>query len=221
MVRLTDGENLAVRLVGVNAPEEGECFHREAKQHLLSMLTDRNVTLTDMDIDQFGRTLAHVWEDGRHVNLDLVSGGFAIATTPARGDTLGRSLIDAEGTAIEKDRGLWAGRTCGSAPIPGVEIDYITYDPPGPDGDNLDAETIEIVNRGSAYVDLSGWVVRDESSRNRYTFIEGSGLRGGASLTITSADRGWSPGDGPIWNNDGDMAMLLVPDGRVADYQRY
>lgn len=221
VVLLTNGENVTVRLLGINAPEQGECFHQEAKQHLADEIAGRTVILTDTDTDQFGRTLAHVWKDGSHVNLDLVSGGFAMGTTPDEDDPLGGTIIEAERRAIENGVGLWTGTSCGSAPIPAVEIDSINYDPPGPDGNNLDAETIEIVNRGSVYVDLSGWVVRDESSRNRFTFVDGSGLSSGASLTVTSADHGWTPGDGPIWNNDGDMAVLLVPDGRVADYRRY
>jgi hypothetical protein len=40
-------------------------------------------------------------------------------------------------------------------------------------------------------------------------------------MTISSADLAWDPGGSPVWNNDGDMALLLDRDGRVVDRWRY
>ena len=38
---------------------------------------------------------------------------------------------------------------------------------------------------------------------------------------VTSADPGWDPGGGPVWNNSGDMALLLDRHGRVVARWRY
>jgi hypothetical protein len=38
---------------------------------------------------------------------------------------------------------------------------------------------------------------------------------------VTSDNPGWEPGGTPVWNNDGDMALLLTTGGAVASRQRY
>jgi hypothetical protein len=40
-------------------------------------------------------------------------------------------------------------------------------------------------------------------------------------MTINSADSGWFPGDGAVWNNDGDLVVLQDPTGTVAARWRY
>jgi hypothetical protein len=56
-----DGEQ-TVRLIGVNAPEQGECFYDEATAALQFALGDRDLRLvTDVsDVDRYGRSLRYV-----------------------------------------------------------------------------------------------------------------------------------------------------------------
>lgn len=217
VTRIYDGDTIAVdldqgiidvRLLDINAPENDECFYKESLDHLIDTLKGHNVRLDiGATLDQFGRTLAHVWDDDRNINVELVEMGLALATTPDSGSGY---LVEEEG-AFENDIGLWSGDACGSGPIPQIMI--IALDP--------SKETIVIINDESAEVDLSGWTVRDESSRHRYRFPNGSALQPGARLTISSDDLAWDPGGSPVWNNDGDMALLLDRDGRVVDRWRY
>jgi micrococcal nuclease len=84
------GRRLRVRLIGVDAPEsvkEGApvgCFGPEASSHLHGLLRPGVVVRAAYEpggrTDQFGRELWDVWlPDGRFVQADLVSGGFARA----------------------------------------------------------------------------------------------------------------------------------------------
>ncbi|MEA1903537.1 MAG: lamin tail domain-containing protein [Actinomycetota bacterium] len=209
--------------MGINAPEQGECFNDEGTDHLIQTVKGREVALEIVGTDQFGRTLAHVFTgDDIHVNLQLVESGLAIASTPRDGEPHGPLLLDAEEAAWDRRVGLWAEDACGDTkPLPQLVIASVAFNPSGPDDQVLADETITIANEGSKAVNLTGWVLRDESSRHRYRFPNGRKLEPGDEMVITSADEGWDPGNSPVWNNSGDQAMLLDKQGRVVSRWRY
>lgn len=218
----TSDDVLTVRLSGINAPDQGECFYDQALDHLVETLKGKRVTLEIAGTDQFDRTLAHVLAGERHVNLDMVVDGLALAS-PSGDDRHGAAVIEAEEQAFTSRNGLWAETACGDDVPPGVEIDpgSSTTDPQGPDNDFLESESVTVVSRADAPVDLGGWVLRDGSSRHRFTFPEGSSLEQGGRITVTSADPGWSPGGEAVWNNGGDVAILVNRSGNVVSRWRY
>ena len=218
----TGGEEVTIRLVGVNAPEIDECLHDEAGAGLARILDDREVGVEDLGEDQFGRALGYVWVGDQLVNLALVESGLAIATTPGDSESWGMSLLAAEESAYRAGNGLWDPDVCDSAAARSIElvIDTSGHDPPGADDEVLDLEHVTISNGGDA-VDLSGWVLRDESSAHRFRFPAGSEVAPGSGIEVTSDHTAWVPGGSPVWNNDGDMALLLTPNGAVAARTRY
>ena len=222
-VETVDGQ-VTVRLAAVNAPELGECFHDEALDHLAQALEGATVRLESLGPDQFERTLAHVFVDDRHANLEMVSAGFALAITPMADDPHGPALLTAEEQAFSSGSGLWAGGACGGDDATAdlsIEPGRSVPNPEGPDHEAIEDESIVIVNQSDVATDLAGWVLRDESSRHRHTFPEGATIGPGESWRVTSADPGWSPGGEPVWNNDGDLALLLDPAGNVVSRWRY
>lgn len=220
------GETVEVRMIGINANERGECHSEEAADYLVEELTDASVGVETVARDQFDRVLANVWLDEELVNLTLVASGLVIAQTPLPEDPNRSALIAAEEEAYESGLGLWSAEACGSAgPVPdiGFDLGSSTIDPPGPDGDGLGDEYVVVVNNGEEAVDMTGWTLRDESSRNRKVFADGTTLAPGEQIEISSgcADPlSWCAGS-PIWNNDGDMALLLDAYGRVVARARY
>lgn len=232
MTRVFDGDTivvatdedagLEVRLQGINAPDKGECFYEQARDHMVDLVADRPVAFATSGVDQFGRALAHVWVGPEHVNLEMVAEGFAIATTPQEGDAHGADLLTAHRDAARRRVGLWGADVCGATgPIPRVMIEVVSPDPPGPDEDHLKDEVVTLLNEGDGRVDLSNWIIRDESSRHRYSFPPETVLEEGQRARVTSADPGWHPGGSPVWNNDGDVVLLLDEHGRVVDATRY
>lgn len=219
----TDGV-VTVRLVAINTPDQGECWADVGFDHLIDTVKGKQARLEVMGVDQFDRTLAHVFVEDRHINLELVEMGMAIASTPEEDDPHRDSILDAEDAAFASGVGLWGEEACGSsAPLPDVvfDEDAAVVDPPGPDDEVMDQERVRLVNRENAPVDLSGWVLRDESTRHRFTFAAGTVLAPGGSLVIDSADPAWDPGGSAVWNNDGDMALLQDSNGTVIDRWRY
>lgn len=228
---ITDGDTIdvetadsviTVRLAATNAPDREECFYEEALDHLIDTLGDADVTLEVLGTDQFDRTLAHVFEGDRHVNLEMVSTGLALASTPEE-DPHGTEILEAEETAYEDGTGLWSPTACGDSDPSAIEIDAgaSVSDPPGPDDEVLDAEYVTIVNLSDDITDLSGWTLRDESSRHRFVFAGQTSIGPGETFRVTSADPGWSPGGGSVWNNDGDLALLQDPEGNIVSRWRY
>lgn len=220
----TDEATIEIRMVAINAPERDECFYRESLDHLTTTLAGSEVDVEVIGEDQYGRTLAHLFENGRHVNLAMVNEGLAIAYTPERDDPYGDIILAAEEDAVAARRGLWAPTACGTTPpLPAVVIDgdASVPDPPGPDHEALHLETVVIVNEEEDHVDLSGWILRDQTARHRFFFPEGTTIGPGEAMAIASDHPAWIPGGTPVWANRGDQALLQLPDGTVVSRWRY
>jgi endonuclease YncB( thermonuclease family) len=223
---LLDGAEEEIRLLGVNTPEREECFSSQAREATASLL--ETVPLRVEIIggrDQFGRLLAYAHAGGTLVNRALVEGGCALALDtdhPRRAE-----FLAAEERAYAARAGLWAADACGP-PSPAVlALVDVEPDPPGPDEDDLNGEWARLANQGAETADLTGWVLRDESSQNRYLFPDGFLLPSGGEVAVHTGcgadgrvDLHWCA-DGPVWNNGGDAALLLDPAGNVAARLRY
>jgi endonuclease YncB( thermonuclease family) len=225
---VTDGDTLeladgtVVRLDGINAPERDECLSKEATTALARLVRD-GVELVPTGEDQYGRVLAELVADGRSVNEDLVSAGMAIST--ASGPDPER-MRTAEADARRAERGIWDPEACGSGPLPSIEIAMLDADPPGPDGEPGSEERVVIAHAGGPAVDLSGWVLRDESSVHRFVFPEGTVLAGESPIVVTTGCPPAAQGEvpwctDPVWNNDGDTAFLTEPGGRIVAWLRF
>lgn len=219
---IVGSHRVEIRLAGINAPEHDEC-HADVARLTLSDLASDTVWVDVIDTDQFGRSVAGVWSEAGFVNGIVVARGGAIAMTDD--GRWARELIAAESTARRDEIGMWSRDACGGAVTARVTLEMTSPDPPGPDDQALNDEVVTIVNRGTRELDLSGFVLRDESSVNRLRFPEGTVLPARTSLAVVT---GCSPragfawcADGPIWNNAGDSAILLSPGGTVMAHVRY
>jgi micrococcal nuclease len=224
-IRVTTGDDeLTVRLAGINSPDQGECHFEEATTGLAARLGGAVVHLEVVGLDRFERTLAHLFVDQRHVNHEMVANGSAWVSDPGADDPYRSVLLDAEQRAFDSGVGLWSSGACGAVlPPPDVAIDQSRSqpNPPGPDGASLGDEVVTIVNRSGEMIDIGGWTLRDTSSVHRYTFPEGTSLGSGEIFDVDSAAPGWRPGGSPVWNNRGDMAVLVDTSGRVISRWRY
>jgi endonuclease YncB( thermonuclease family) len=225
-----DGEQ-TIRMIGINAPERGECFYDEATSALRFSLGDRGLRLvTDVsDVDQYGRSLRYIeLPDGTDVGAQLVEGGYVrshhYAPDISRNDEYDQLQAKAEQAGV----GLWAPDACGPPVASDVSIAVDgQYDAPGDDNDNLDQEWVRFTNTGAAPIDLSGWQVADESSSHRYTF-DTLTLAPGATVKLftgcgsdTETERYWCNEDSAVWNNGGDTVFLRDPSGNNVVAETY
>ena len=241
VVAVTDGDTVdvvvggredTVRLIGINSPESGECFADEAASALVDLVDGVAVRLVPdvTDRDQYDRLLRYLYVGDTFVNEALVRGGFAQAYR-YEPDVAEADRLDAAQAAAERDQvGLWAPDACGRE-VPGagaLAIDRIEADPPGDDTDDPNAEFVVVRNGGSDTLDLGGWGLKDLTATHRFDFPAGFVLAPGAAVTIhtgcgnaTATDLFWCNQGSAVWNNDGDTAFLLDPNGNVVDTLTY
>lgn len=228
VVRVVDGDTVEledgrrVRYIGVNTPEQDQPFYEEAKESNRQLVEGKQVLL-EFDIttfDMYGRWLAYLFVEGRFVNYELVRRGFANVYTVPPNVKYDELLRQAEGQAREEEAGLWASVEVG------VKITHIEADAPGNDNDNPNGEWIEIANRGTSPVDLTGYTLKDEAN-HIYTFGPFQ-LSPEATVRLLSGQGQDSEGElywgfvgQSVWNNGGDSAYLRDPQGNLVDAYAY
>jgi micrococcal nuclease len=222
-----DGARETVRLVGVNAPERGECLADEATRWVRDRIGGRAVELVrdESDRDQYGRLLRYVEVDGNDVGAELVRAGLALARRYPP-DTARADEYDAmQRSAEDAGEGMWAPDACGGGKgHADVLISELRLDADGDDNENLNDEWARITNQAATPVDLAGWTLKDTSASHRYSFPGGFTLEAGASVTVrtgcgtdTPTDLHWCNEGSAVWNNSGDTAFLLDPAGNIVD----
>jgi endonuclease YncB( thermonuclease family) len=226
-----DGVPERIRLIGIDAPEVGECQadrSTEALEVLLLFATDIVLVADRTDRDRYGRLLRYVEADGVSVNEALVRYGLALSR-PYPPDTARQDALDRAQTAAESEQlGLWNPGACGTPSTASLAVTAIEADPPGDDTQALTQEYVEITNTGSQSVDLTGWGVKDNSASHRYLFPAGFVLTPGAAVRLRTgcgvdgtADLYWCESGSAVWNNAGDTVFVLDPNGNIVATRTY
>ncbi len=128
--RLSSGENVRVRLIGVDTPESSDNpkARRDAERSGKSveeiirmgkasteftkrLLPEGETVYLEFDVqktDRYGRLLAYVWlSDGRMLNELLLREGYAMVYTIPPNVKYQERFLQAQREAKEKRRGLW------------------------------------------------------------------------------------------------------------------
>jgi micrococcal nuclease len=220
-----------VRMIGVNAPEKGECFYDEATSALQFSLGDRDLRLVSdvSDVDQYGRLLRYIeLADGTDVGAEMVEGGYVRSHHYEPDVSRNAHYDELQSAAEQAGVGLWAADACGAAVASDASIAVDgQYNAPGDDNVNLNEEWVRFTNTGTESLDLTGWRVADESSSHRYQFSDLT-LAPGASVTLhtgcgsdTDTERYWCNKDSAVWNNGGDTVFLQDPNGNTVVAETY
>lgn len=224
-----DGRDERVRLIGINAPERDECLGDESRQMLANHIESTTVLLeSDVeDADQFDRLLRYVWLDGVLINELMAERGLVVAREYEPNITRQAALAASQESAKDANVGLWAAEACGAASGVTIRVLAIQADPDGRDDENLNGEFVIFENKSASDADLSGFVLRDGSSSNRYTIPDGFTVPGNGRFVVfvgcgddTDVELYWCS-DSPIWSNDGDDVILTDPTGNVVVHETY
>jgi len=226
---VVDGQQIDVRLIGINAPGGTECYGDRARTALASLVTGKTVVLTPdgPDTDAEGRALRYVIVEQDPpvlVNAELVSAGAAV---PLHSDHSKEADFLARGDhAYASGKGMWGTFVCGhpdggvSPDRPQLRINEINLAPT--DGTvDLSEEWFQITNQSYTGVSMSGWTVRDELGDQRLDLS--AGLGAGKSLRVISAcgsngsEAVYWCADSPIWSTAGNTIILQDGLGNVVD----
>lgn len=102
------GKLIEIRLYGIDAPEYGQAYSKQAKRLTRSMALKKTVTVIPKDVDKYGRVVALIKSHGGMINSELVKNGLAWVYPKYCTDTaICPQLIRLEKKARKKRRGLW------------------------------------------------------------------------------------------------------------------
>lgn len=231
-VALPDASVVRVRLIGINAPERGECLYEEATETLRALASGGEIVLVaDLsEADRFGRKLRYVEVEGQDAGATLIRLGLAVARSYPPDTLRDFSYRTVQGEAEAAGVGRWDEELCdsnGAAAPDDVSIAIeVRADADGDDELNLNDEWVRFTNTGDVPVDLDGWTVAD-ASIHRYTFGR-LAIQPGSSVTLYTGcgvdslrERFWCNRDSAIWNNDADVVRLLDALGKEVVSHRY
>lgn len=103
---LHEGKAKKVRVNGIDCPEIGQPFGKNAKQYASGLIFGRVVTLSVFGRDRYGRTIGDaVLADGRILSKEMVRAGLAWQYRQYSKD---KELAALEADARSSKRGLWA-----------------------------------------------------------------------------------------------------------------
>ena len=130
-----------IRLIGINAPEEKECYFASSTEYLKSLIENKKVKL-EKDIsgtDEYGRLLRYAilpsmsaTEDNLLINEALVRNGYAVREQQSPDSRYKDLLATAEAEAKKAGKGIW-GACKTASNIPANEEREIDLGPPFPE----------------------------------------------------------------------------------------
>ncbi len=117
VIKVIDGDTLdietgeRIRLSGIDTPEKGECYYKEAKSTLANLTLNKTV-LIQQDItnkDKYGRLLRYIYLEDILINEYLVRDGYARVYDKYKDDTSKYGLLKhSEIKAFDEKKGLWS-----------------------------------------------------------------------------------------------------------------
>lgn len=122
VVDVVDGDTMLldngeyVRLIGVDAPDNGACFAEKSTRKLQKLVKGKKVRVRfDQEkTDTFGRKLGYVYVGKKFVNKAMLTSGLAVVDIVVPNKQKEDVLTRGQQTAVEKNRGIW--QSCQSTP---------------------------------------------------------------------------------------------------------
>ena len=232
---LHDGRK--VRYLGINAPEHGQPYAREATNFNRRLVSGLPVRLEFDQVreDRHGRLLAYVYAtkcevrgtkcgEETMVNEQLLAEGLAHVFFMPPNTRYVERFLQVQERAKTAKKGMW------KAVRGPLKITRIEPKGNAEEGKGALAEFVRIANVSDQSLDVSGYSIADRDG-HRYEFPSAQ-LRPGYVLTLVTGegrDRRdhagpvtlyWSRGAG-VWNDRGDTAYLKDPKGEVVDRFEY
>lgn len=222
---LTDSRGLKIRLIGINAPEKNQPNFLVAKQKLEALVMGKKAQASfDVEkLDQYGRILAYLYVGDTFINSELLKSGVAILDTVPPDVSHVEELTAAQELARKNCSGMWKDLCL--APSACIQISSIHSKTSG----DLNNQYVELKNTCDTEQNLKGYLLKDSSSSNSYTFkdvkvAEKTVFRifsGCGADTKTSLYWECPVRKTGIWNSDTDHAYLYNSKGILISDKGY
>lgn len=104
---LIDGQQVKIRLYGIDAPESGQAFGVQAQTALKQITSGRKINLKTIDTDRYGRSVSLVYADGANINEIMVLAGYAWVYPQYCKQSFCNAWRQKENSARNSHSGLW------------------------------------------------------------------------------------------------------------------
>jgi endonuclease YncB( thermonuclease family) len=164
VTRIVDGDTIkinndeTIRFLGINTPEKGEFYYKEAKEFLEKLILNKTIKIERKkeDKDMYGRLLRYVFLDDENVNLKLVKNGLANIFIYDN-DEYTQSLRDAWINCVKENKNLCEKSKDKCADC--IELKDL----------NVKTQTLVLYNSCNFPCSLKDWTIKDEG-RKKFVF---------------------------------------------------
>ena len=113
VIHVWDGDSLVistssgprqVRIFGIDAPEKGQSFGKQAHQYLQKLIINQDVLIETLDQDAYKRAVARITLRENDIATMMIKAGYAWAYRRYNQDP---TQLDLEQKARKEKRGLW------------------------------------------------------------------------------------------------------------------
>lgn len=215
--RVIDGDtvvvnNKSLRLLGINSPEKGELYYKEAKEFLEDLVLNKSLGVEITGQDKYYRDLVYLFDGNKNINLELVEKGFA--NVYILDDRKYESeLREAWEKCVKSNNNLCekSKEECSDC----IELDKFDYE----------KEIVIFYNQCDFDCDLTAWEIKDEG-RKKFVFEdfvlgEGREIKVVVGEGINSEKKLFWKGKDYVWTNTGDTLFLRDDKGRLVLWQTY
>lgn len=205
--RVIDGDTVvvngtSVRMLGLNTPEKGEKYYKEAKEYTESLVMNRTVLIERRGKDKYNRDLGYLFYEGENLNAKVVEKGYANYYFPEGPDSYYNVFEKAWEVCVERNENLCEKSLSKCA-------ECIVLHKFGPD------ENLILYNSCDFNCNLDGWSIKDEG---RKTFVfEDFTLKSNYQVEITAKDFN----ETYVWTNTGDTMFLRDSKGGLVLWENY
>ena len=114
--RVIDGDTLVlssgekVRLLGIDTPERGEFYYKEATERLRGLVDKKEITMKKdvSQVDRYGRLLRHIYLGDIWINAEMVKDGYAKFVVYPPDVSHVEKFRELEKEAKKEKKGIWS-----------------------------------------------------------------------------------------------------------------
>lgn len=79
-IEINTPQKISIRYLGIDAPDKGKPNYKESKEYNEKLVLGKKITLEydENQNDKYGRILAWVWINGKLINQEMITSGYAI-----------------------------------------------------------------------------------------------------------------------------------------------
>lgn len=218
--RIVDGDTVdsdigKIRMLGINSPEKGEPYYKEAKDFLNEELLNKTAGIEygKDKKDRYGRTLGYLFLNNKNINLKQVEQGLANYYFPSGKDIYYDDFKEAWENCIENNKNLCekSKNICAEC----IELKEFNYN----------SQEVVFLNHCDYDCNLNNWKIKDEGRKNfvfqDFYLEKGKEIKIKVGEGINNEEILFWTDEEYVWTKTGDTLFLRDGEGKLVLWESY